>query len=577
MAVMERLGFGIDSSRNNLIALFLILIVFAALGLRLWASTQMANLTGPQQITAQGHDLLISMGDALLRVSPEGALHGTYPLAALGAADHLTDLHALSDGSTLIAVSRPPQLLRCRLEYAECTSLADGDRLPQGRAYKLWTDPAGEGLFIADSGAHQVLKADNLDGPLPRSLALDPRPRFPNQLAMHGGLLWLADTNHHRLAAYRIDGTGGRMVRSIESGAHPDARRTRVWPIAFTFDTGDRAWVINGDNSLGHGDLLGFSADGQPLTRIALPGDADPVFLTRLDDRLFVTDRSRMTVYRVNLTTLEVSELGGAFAERMAEFRAGRQRFAALSSTGLWTLLGALALGLVLAGGGLMERPRSRQDDHAQLSRGTEGRAVTSRKIASLRPAERFPNVEWLEPDPRTMGLVRLALGLVTAFTLLLPFLVMAALRQNTPPDWFSTHETRAFLAVLAVFVMVTLLMLWLVVRGLRTRLGVRGGLLYLRDHRGNALEIPPEVAVSSRRAIAHGPITVVLGDIHRRSLYDAQTLEMKIKPLLDRSRTLGPIRFSIYQFQQRQFTAIAGTVLPLLGLTTLYGVFKWF
>ncbi|MDX9767914.1 MAG: hypothetical protein RBT51_11280 [Ectothiorhodospiraceae bacterium] len=553
------------------------LLVFAALGLRLWANTQMNRLNGPQQITVLDGELLISVGDTVLRTTTDGTVRGEYPLQALGMPDALTDMQALDDGSVLLAASRPALLRRCRLDPLECETLAEGDALPGGQAYKLAMDLEGNRLFVADSNGHRLLMATDLARPEPLPLSLDQRPRFPNNLYIdrERDLLWVADTNHHRLAAYRIDGSDGQTVESIVVDEHPMARHGRVWPTAFAFDDMGMAWVLNGDNGLVDADLLGFQPDGTPLARAALPDDADPVFIVHLNGELFVTDLRRVTVYRVALRDMAVSELGGTFADRIAERRGERERYAELSQAGLWSLVAIIVLGFVVAGTSLKEKLGTRSTDAPFPEKTSSGPPIPHR-IAPLLPADRFSGVTWIEPDPKAMRRIRLMMVSGIAMLLIGIPLIVAIFWMAGSADLLSNREKRWVLLTMGVPILMMLGLFWFARQSLATRIGIRGGIIYLRDHRGQAVQIPPEVAVYTRHGIAHGPITIVLADGHNRPLYDPEVFLTRIQPILKRARYLGSINFLIYQIQHKQPMGIFSVAAPLLGLFAIYAAYRW-
>ncbi|WP_018954249.1 hypothetical protein [Thioalkalivibrio sulfidiphilus] len=574
MGAGKRLGFGADSHRNNLLALLLILLVFAALGLRFWAEHHKSLYGGPQQITQLGDALLINNGDALYRISPSGEILSRHDLSQLGYANNLTDLHGLPDGSVLLASSRPSTVRQCRLETSDCDTLLDPGQLPEGRAYKLLHGPDGT-LMIADTSGHRILRVQDLRNPEPTPLDITAGLRFPNQLSWHNGQLWVADTNHHRLSAYHVNEVRGEMLGSIEVIGHPDARRTRIWPTAFAFDERGRVWVIVANNLLRDADVLAYSLEGRALTRIELPEGADPVFMTHHQGALFITDPTRMTVHQVDMNDLRVSALGGQFGTLLDELRTQRDHYATLSHIGLWSLAGILVLGLLLASGSLRERLSKQWQ--ATMGTGSKQHPHLSNRIAPLVNADRLSGVSWLEPDPKRMRPLQWALYAGMACILLAPALIIATQVYWAPEDADASPYTfRGLMAMLLVLVAVILPLMWQASLLLKSRIGIRGGLLYLRDHRGRAIQIPAEVAVSSPMHISHGPITVVLFDGRGKSYYDEETTENTLKPIVARTHHLGHINFWLYQLKQRQTAAILAAVLPLSGVLALYAILKW-
>ena len=104
---------------------------------------------------------------------------------------------------------------------------------------KVLADPAGNRLFVSDSGHHRVVELDPASGAVRRSFAPADRARFdgPQGLALHGDSLYVADTNNH--AVRRIDLTSGR-VETVAGG--PDGPVRSPWDVAVS-RMGRRLWV----------------------------------------------------------------------------------------------------------------------------------------------------------------------------------------------------------------------------------------------------------------------------------------------------------------------------------------------
>ena len=116
---------------------------------------------------------------------------------------------------------------------------------------KVLADPAGERLFIADSGHHRVLVTD-LDGEIQTVVGcgeegfVDGVPegaRFsnPQGMALLGEVLYVADTGNHAIRAVDLEaavvdtvaGTGARGVGRVDGGPGPTVPLRSPWDVVF--------------------------------------------------------------------------------------------------------------------------------------------------------------------------------------------------------------------------------------------------------------------------------------------------------------------------------------------------------
>ena len=116
---------------------------------------------------------------------------------------------------------------------------------------KVLADPAGERLFIADSGHHRVLVTDP-DGEIQTVVGrgeegfFDGAPegaRFsnPQGMALAGEVLYVADTGNHAIRAVDLEaavvdtvaGTGERGVGRVDGGPGPTVPLRSPWDVVF--------------------------------------------------------------------------------------------------------------------------------------------------------------------------------------------------------------------------------------------------------------------------------------------------------------------------------------------------------
>lgn len=362
----------IEKNKYRYQAVLLIILIFTALGFRLWASHRAFSIEGPANIRKGPDGLVYIMNDTKLYLHDQnGDLMDIKPLGRFGLERAKGDFWIFNNGDLLLRretntkltfrreletffrtgsskqdriESNDGILQRCNMNSYECIPFGSGrDAFSKIGAFKVFVDEGKGDVYITDTPAHQLLLYD-LNGNLKRKS--DVRFHYPNGLV--GGndhLLYIADTNHHRIAAvnpeYSAFGRIERQFSIINTVGPPE----KEWPFALGQDRNGRWWVINAGNEMRHGDLVIYDGTGQVFKRVELPENADPTSIAVLENRVLVTDPSLMRVYSVALN----GELQDDFGSRMFRFDCSdklhsRNFYAALSSIMLYTiLLGAIA------------------------------------------------------------------------------------------------------------------------------------------------------------------------------------------------------------------------------------------
>lgn len=365
------------TARHKKIAIFLILFILAALAVRLWASDRAVSVAGPSTIRMAGDGTIYVVCDTrLYRHDKQGRLIDLVPLDNFGIAQYIGDFWVFRNGDILLRreVSQKPSffreiemflrsgtgerdaidshegiLQRCGSKTSSCTPFGAGsDAFKKMGTFKLFVDEDRENAYIADTLAHQLLLYDlggNLKG------KSDIIFRFPNQIQLgHDGLLYVADTNNHRVAAVSTDAATLGSVERHFSIARRESSPGRVWPFAFAQAPDGHWWVIQAGNDMRNGDLMVYDEDGKFIERVQLPRDADPFSLIALADRVLVTDPSLMRIYTVSLSGELLEDFGSeVLLLKLVDLARKQEHSDRLSKAALAALIVALAAAVVLA------------------------------------------------------------------------------------------------------------------------------------------------------------------------------------------------------------------------------------
>lgn len=526
--------------------------LLGAVGVRLWAHDAALEIPVPRYLAADPEGVYLEFADTIYRLHAAGTVLAQWPLAGLGVEDWPAGLQALGDGRFAIGDLEGRRVLAC--EDGDCRPLGPADPVSLRGTFKFALDPAAGLLYLTDTARHRVLRHD-VGGGATRQLSGAGQLRYPNGIALHDGLIWIADTNHHRLAGLRADGDGTELVREI-SLKTALGRPDRIWPIAFARDPAGRWWVINADERLGDADLLVLDPDGAPLARVALPGGADPTDLAYLGGRMLVADRALVRLHAVDTGSLVVGDfavpglgLGAAGARRA--------RYLDLQLAAL-VALGVAVLGMVP----LITRAAGRQFTALPAASGT-GRVADSGQIRWITPAadtaRKLRQLSWVFP---VLALVAVAASGVAVHELL---------------DGTGTLPMQALLrlAVLCGGLLLAGVVSFLLMRrSLAARVGTDGQLLYLAPRPGEVRAVRPEEVVYSRRRLAWRRLSVALEAGQLGPLFEPAEFYQQLGPLLERARRVDDASLWLYQLRQGQPLAIGVLLLivALLGLAMLPG-----
>ena len=120
--------------------------------------------------------------------------------------------------------------------------------------------------------------------------------KFPNQLKLVDGQLWVADTNNNRVIQLSIETESfGNTVfqKNVRSG-------NRRWPMDFAHFDGNRL-VLLMDNEMAGGRVIQFDQNWEKTKSFKLPKYSDPLGVLVLNDTIFINDFRHTKIYQFDL------------------------------------------------------------------------------------------------------------------------------------------------------------------------------------------------------------------------------------------------------------------------------------
>ncbi len=359
------------------IALAAILLIALFLGLRIWASAKAFAITGPAAIK-QGADgsIYIVSNDVLYVHDRDGDLINRVPVSRFGIDRAIGDFWVYRNGDLLLRRSVPQTLTTSgEAELFARTGAGEKDRLGTGEsilqqcsfttfqckkfgeggnvfdkltAFSLMVDEDAGITYLSDTVGHQLLMLDEKGNVLKKSTAPF---QFPNQIVLdRGGLLYVADTNNHRLAGVTTEKEKFGDVEKEIKIVHPRNAGACTWPMSLARTADDKWWVINADDNMSYGIVMILSGKGAFEKTVRLPKGADPLRLQSTGERVLITDPALMRVYSVSPTGALLEDFGSlSFKLELSELRRERRLYETIAAASMWALLILLVAAFVIA------------------------------------------------------------------------------------------------------------------------------------------------------------------------------------------------------------------------------------
>ena len=362
-----------NSKVHPLVVFAVILFTFLAIGVWIWGTGEAKKIGGPAglRLGPDGH-LYIQIQNQLLEHDTDGVFLKQHDLANLGVAIVLGSIAFFSDGDILLRrgpdpgsllqnirayqrrtneqslVPQSPDsgLYRCNLETTKC-ELFGSKGIDFKAAHSIYIDWQTDEVYVADTTRH-LLRKYSSDG----EVLTEPVGgfRFPNQLLLYGGRLYVADTNHHQIRIVNPSTESfGDELDAIDVVPPVAASARQTWPTHIV-RVGNEWWVNNMRSAMNEGGIYVFDDNWRYDRGVNLPPGADPIALLSFRDEVLISDWNNDRVYRVSMR----GELPGDFAspgleQVLDDSRTLRRQFEMYSYSGI-VLFAFLLLGLLVRG-----------------------------------------------------------------------------------------------------------------------------------------------------------------------------------------------------------------------------------
>ncbi len=567
--------------KSKVAAIIIVSCIVCILGLYLWAGSQRAGLHGYGFMRINDGELVVNFDRSWVWLSQTGRERRTLELESENLRP-VGDFDFFSNGDLLIyhrqaplsvwqnlkaflrlrqapvasSVGREGQradgFYRCRLSALGCEALSDANILP-ARSFRVVIDRATDTIYLADTSDHSVYKL-NADGEVLASR--HEGFKFPNQLLLRDGKLWLADTNHHRVV--ELDTHTKHFARELSNRKVTLDHQYR-WPLQLA-KAPQGLWVLMGDSSVANGRLAFVDRDNdltQPLAPEVLrsAGLNDPLAIKYWQGELWINDFTQPTLVRLNPASGDVRTIESPRLQALEQVYTRKAND--------YRRLETLAIGLfvlVMVGGFIAAWVLEKEQTRSVIR--SAGRGTTFSVDGEVTPTG-TRDILWLSSalKPWHHWLAKI-IWLMWALILL----VLAGL-------YFTVEEGAASIVQLGVGIAVFLgIVCWAVQRLFEflsaSRLGVIGESLVLVDGRGQrTVASGAELAYSPHFIIADH-VAVALGNPQMRFFTEAE-LKKWVYPRLQRGQKLSAWQQAHYLWRLRhpQFVYSAVLLAAVLGL----------
>lgn len=210
--------------------------------------------------------------------------------------------YARLENTTTAPAKAGKGLLRCKLfqplARQHCQVFNNSIPELQGPHY-IHIDRHTDNVYLADTTRHEVRKLSP-DGNLLAEITTG--LKFPNQVFLErdnsdnskGEKLWVVDTNHHEMKAFKADTKNfGELIEKHRTTLDGEW----IWPSAFSKLA--NGWAIQiADNAMQNAKIVLYDNQWQQGSLLNLPSMADPVSSIFSNNTLIIADTNNYTLYQ---------------------------------------------------------------------------------------------------------------------------------------------------------------------------------------------------------------------------------------------------------------------------------------
>ena len=432
-------------------AIFLIVLIVLFLFLRVWSAARAVSVVGPTAIRQGGDGVIYILSNKFLYLhDKDGGFLDKIPLSKFGIDQFIGDFWIYKNGDILLRreVSRKLTisgeaemfartgagekdrlgtgesiLQRCSVETFQCKNFGKGgDVFDKITNFKLFMDEEKGVTYLADTVGHQLLILDDNGFVIRKS---NTPFQFPNQIALEDdGLLYVSDTNNHRVVAVKTEKENFGSVDKEFKIVHPRDPLKPTWPMALAHMQNKKWWIINADDNMSDGTVMILNEKGAFEKVLRLPDNADPLCLAVVGDIALISDPRLMRVYTVSQNGGLSDDFGSPlFKLDLSELLRERRTYELIATMSMWSLF-------ILLSGALLLARAARVQEATETTRQAEPRAV-----AGAAPRHN-PGTDDRYDYHSVIGIYRVKFAVITVILLVIISFFLLISRDLTVFHW---------------------------------------------------------------------------------------------------------------------------------------------
>lgn len=508
--------------------MLLMLGIIASVFAVIWANGEAVKSFGPSNVQ-QGPNgniyVIINKGIYILDAGGTSKKH--IKLADFGIQDVATWLQVSRNGELMIGDYEEGSIKVCNLNTRQCTKLggSTGAALQFGNSFQFYMDENRQRIYASDTFGQRVYILDLMG----KQLASDNRFIFPNRpFISDDGLLYLADTNHHRIVA--IDVSNDRFSKDKwQFNVKNDVGRVdHDFPFIARQDHHGSWWVINAKDSmegLAKGDLIVYDAKGTPQKRIDLGDDADPSDILVLNDKVLVPDMEKFRITSISPAGKIIGNFGDHEFVSYLDGLYSSHVFYSYIKIAAYVLLGMCVL-LAL----YVNKYASHSQDPGKQDKTQTTSAEVNRLI-------------WIDKNEKAIKAIRMSSVALISLPFLYEYLIF-----NMDKALDSDSIILSSICMLFLFSMGLLGMyMYNILR--QTKIGTDGHNIYFTDKNGKNISIDPGRVKFSTNVIAYKNIAVPFTNGRNKGVFAYDQIQQYILPRLSPSNKMGSWAIQKYLF----------------------------
>jgi uncharacterized membrane protein YsdA (DUF1294 family) len=403
--------------------------------------------------------------------------------------------------------------------------------------------------------------------------------RFPNQMALDGNKLVLANTNFNELTVIPLTENGfaekgvwKHITVDLEIVRFAGPRTGHVWPLEVVV-TEDHYYALQQSDGMAKGAVVRYTRDGKYAPpRFVMPEDSDAMSLVAFDNGFLVADSGPMRILRYNADGTLQGEFGTAPMTRELDRMAVEKEFYRALEKQLWVAF-AVLLVLGLVGAWLLEqRHKDKKDEQAfGESLATTG-TLKQQQNPSPKPSVDDPGIHWIARNEDMLRKQKLLMWILFPILLLMDLMVVGSEFAKPESRLFSVEMIFGSIGITVILLLFFLGFFLMISRFQKMQIGVLREWVILRGLTGMvAIGSGAEIEALSNGlrigevAVPTGPIAG--GEFTDKSLFDQHELQQWLWPRICHAKKSGGLAEIRREFQKHPYRTTAVVVLIVVLL----------